>query len=92
VAVPGAVARLGWRETWLRAWAVMVAMNLVDIDHLFADAVFEPNRCSVGFHPLHSWPAQGLWVGLALHPKTRLVGVGALLHMGVDAIDCAFMG
>lgn len=91
VAVPGAVARIAWRETWLRAWAVMVAMNLVDLDHLLADPLFDPNRCSIGFHPLHSWPAQVVWVGLAIHPRTRLVGVGALLHMALDAIDCAFM-
>ena len=91
IAVPGVAARLGWRKTWLRAWGIMVLCNLVDLDHLLADPLFDPNRCSIGFHPLHSWPAQVVWVGLALWPRTRLVGVGVLIHMGLDAIDCAFM-
>ncbi len=90
LAVPGLVAWLGWRKTWARAWLVMVLVNLVDLDHLLADPLFDPDRCSVGFHPLHSWPAQGVWVALALWPRTRLVGVGGLIHMGLDAIDCAF--
>ncbi len=91
VAVPGVVARLAWREVWLRAWLVMALTNVVDLDHFLADPLFDPNRCSIGFHPLHSWPAQGLWVALALYPPTRLVGVGALIHMVLDAIDCGFM-
>jgi hypothetical protein len=69
----------------------MVAVNLVDLDHLLADPLFDPNRCSIGFHPLHSWPAQPVWIALALWPKTRLLGVGGLIHMGLDAFDCVFM-
>jgi len=91
VAVPGVVARLAWREIWLRAWLVMTATNVVDLDHLLADPLFDPNRCSIGYHPLHSWPAQVVWVALALWPRTRLVGVGVLIHMALDATDCAFM-
>lgn len=91
LAVPGIVARLAWRKVWLRAWGVMVLTNLVDLDHLLADPLFDPNRCSIGFHPLHSWPAQVVWLGLALWPRTRWVGVGLLIHMALDAIDCTFM-
>lgn len=91
VAVPGAVARLAWRETWVRAWLVMLAVNLVDLDHLLADPLFDSNRCSIGFHPLHSWPVQFVWVAMALWPRTRLIGVGVLIHMALDAIDCSFM-
>ena len=92
IAVPGIVARVGWRETWIRAWVIMVLTNLVDLDHLLADPLFDPNRCSIGFHPLHSRPAQVAWIALALWPRTRLVGVGLLIHMALDAIDCSFMG
>ena len=77
---------------WLRAWLIMTLTNLVDLDHLLADPLFDPNRCSVGFHPLHSWPAQFAWVGLAAWRPTRIVGVGILIHMVLDAIDCTFMG
>lgn len=91
LAVPGVVARLAWREVWIRAWVIMALTILVDLDHLLADPLFDPNRCSIGYHPLHSWPAQALWVGLALWPRSRVIGVGLLIHMGLDAIDCAFM-
>ncbi|MDJ0865280.1 MAG: DUF6122 family protein [Myxococcota bacterium] len=90
-AVPGAVAWLAWRDRWRRAWLIMVLTNLVDLDHLLADPLFDPNRCSIGFHPLHSWPAQVVWVALAIWPRTRIVGVGLLIHMLLDATDCAFM-
>ena len=30
---------------------------LVDLDHLLADPIYDPERCSIGFHPLHSIPA-----------------------------------
>jgi len=76
---------------WLRAWLIMVATNLVDLDHLLADPIFDPDRCSIGYHPLHSWPAQLVWVGLAVWRPSRLIGVGLLIHMLLDAIDCAFM-
>lgn len=91
VLVPGLVARLGWRKTWIRMWIIMVAVNLVDLDHLLADPLFDPNRCSIGFHPLHSWPIQLLYVALAVWPSSRPVGVGLLIHMLLDAVDCAFM-
>ena len=85
------VASVGRRKTWICAWAVMAAVSLVDLDHLLADPLYDPNRCSIGYHPLHSWPAQGVWVALALWPKTRVVGVEGLTHMTLDAIDCVFM-
>ena len=91
VLVPGAVARLAWPGRWRRAWLVMLLANAVDLDHLLADPVFDPNRCSIGYHPLHSWPAQGVWLALALWPRTRVVGVGVGIHMLLDALDCGLM-
>lgn len=91
VLVPGAVAGAFWRDRWLKVWGVMVLMNLVDLDHLLADPLFDPNRCSIGTHPLHSWWACGLWVALAIWGPTRVIGVGLLIHMALDGIDCTFM-
>ncbi|MDF1553399.1 MAG: DUF6122 family protein [Deferrisomatales bacterium] len=86
--VPAAVARLAFPGRWLRAWAVMVAATLVDADHLLATPVYDPDRCSIGFHPLHTWPAILIYLALAVTPRTRVVGVGLVLHMALDALDC----
>lgn len=89
--VPGAVARVCFRARWQRAWLVMLATMAVDLDHLLAVPLYDPNRCSIGFHPLHTAPAIALYVALAAWPRTRLVGVGLLIHMALDGVDCAVM-
>jgi hypothetical protein len=90
--VPGAVAWLAFRPRWLHAWLVMVATMVVDVDHLLADPVYDPTRCSIGFHPLHTPPAIGVYLLLALGPRTRVVGTGLLIHMALDGLDCGMMG
>jgi hypothetical protein len=91
VAVPGAVAVLAFRRTWKRAWLIMVATMLVDLDHLLASPVYDPDRCSIGFHPLHTYPAIAVYVLLAAIRPTRLVGLGLVIHMILDGIDCLWM-
>ena len=61
---------------------------VVDLDHLLAVPIYDPNRCSIGFHPLHSYYAIGVYVILLFFPKTRLVGIGLVIHMILDYIDC----
>lgn len=90
--VPGAVARVFFRDRWRRAWLVLVATMLVDLDHLLADPLYDPNRCSIGTHPLHTTVPILFYLLLSLFPGTRLVGVGLVIHMALDAIDCAAMG
>jgi hypothetical protein len=89
--VPGVVARWGFPQQWPRAWLIMLATMVVDVDHLVADPIYDPERCSIGFHPLHSYPAIALYMVLAVLPRTRLVGLGLVIHMGLDAIDCLVM-
>ncbi|ROQ30014.1 hypothetical protein EDC28_102404 [Gallaecimonas pentaromativorans] len=86
--VPLVVALVFWRAQWKRALLVMWATMLVDADHLLATPVFDPLRCSIGFHPLHQPWAIALYLVLALLPKTRWVGVGLLIHMALDGLDC----
>jgi hypothetical protein len=88
VIVPGVTARLAYRKIWLKAWLIMLLTMLVDLDHLLASPVYDPDRCGIGFHPLHSYPAIGAYLLLLLVPKLRIVGVGFLLHMGLDYLDC----
>jgi hypothetical protein len=87
--VPGAVAWFFFRAQWRRAWLIMLATMLVDLDHLLADPIYDPNRCGIGFHPLHTAPAIAAYVALSVLRATRLIGVGLLIHMALDAADCA---
>ncbi len=66
----------------------MVLTMLVDVDHLLATPVYDPGRCSIGYHPLHTAPAIVFYAALALPKRTRLVGVGLLIHMALDGLDC----
>lgn len=89
--LPGLVARLGWRRHWLRAWAVLIAVNLIDLDHLLADPVYDPGRCSIDSHPLHSGGAIVLYGLMLVLPRTRMLGVGLSIHIALDGIDCSLM-
>ncbi|HSA69474.1 MAG TPA: DUF6122 family protein [Burkholderiales bacterium] len=86
--VPGAVAWFFFRAQWRKAWVIMLATMLVDLDHLLADPIYDPNRCGIGFHPLHTAPAIAVYAVLAILPATRLVGVGLVLHIALDLADC----
>jgi hypothetical protein len=86
--VPGITARCLFPAQWKKAWAIMMATMLVDMDHLLASPIFDPDRCSIGFHPLHSYPAIFLYLVLTIIPKTRIIGTGLVIHMTLDGIDC----
>ena len=89
--VPALVAGVFFRREFLKAWLTMTATMLVDIDHLLADPVYDPGRCSIGFHPLHGTPAIAVYAAALLWPKLRLLGIGLLIHMALDGIDCRWM-
>jgi hypothetical protein len=88
ILAPLAVAVIFYRRNWRRAWMIMLAGWLIDVDHLLADPVYDPGRCSVSTHILHRWPAQILYLLLAVLPRTRLVGLGLVIHVLLDALDC----
>jgi hypothetical protein len=88
VAVPAAVALLFFRPRWKQAWLIMVATMVVDLDHLLADPIYDPGRCSIGYHPLHTWPAIAVYLLMTIPRPTRLVGLGLVIHMALDALDC----
>ena len=88
---PGIAARLLRPKQWMRAWLVMLSAMLIDLDHLMADPIYDPNRCSLAYHPLHSYPAIILYVFLAIFPRSRLLGIGLLIHIVLDGLDCLWM-
>jgi hypothetical protein len=90
---PGFLAWVLFPAQWKLVWFVFVLTMLVDADHLFADPLFDPDRCSIGFHPLHQVWAMGIYV-LMLFVKVkwiRWISIGLLLHMAADYIDCIWM-
>ena len=92
--VPGLFAYLLWKEKWRQAWLIMLGTMVIDVDHLLADPIFDPNRCSIGFHPLHTVWAGIVYALLLAIPswKVRAIGVGCLWHLATDYIDCVLGG
>ncbi len=70
----------------------LIATMLVDFDHLLADPIYDPHRCSIGFHPLHQFVPIGIYGLLMLYKKTVIVGLGLIIHMLLDLGDCVSMG
>lgn len=91
IAVPGVVAAIWYRDCWIRAWLWLLAGWVIDLDHLLADPIYAPGRCSIGFHPLHTVPAIFAYGMLGVWRRTRLLGLGLLIHIGLDALDCLLM-
>ena len=89
--VPFVVAKATWRNRWLRPFIFMSLTMAVDFDHFLANPVFDPNRCSLNFHPLHSWPAIGIYLVLLFSPRLRIFAIGLLIHMALDGIDCLWI-
>lgn len=85
---PAVVAFAFFRKQWLKIYGIFLLSFLVDLDHLLATPIFDPNRCSIGFHPLHTYWAIGLYGILLLFPKSRILAIGLLMHMATDRIDC----
>ncbi len=92
---PAIIALCFKKERRAKAFLIMLATMLVDLDHLMATPIFDPNRMSIGFHPLHSYPAIAIYVALCLIPYEKLhwpwwlraTGVGLVLHMITDWQD-----
>jgi len=66
---PALIAFLFFRKEWLKVYVIFIATMLVDLDHLLASPIFDPNRCSINFHPLHSYFAIGIYVIGTFLPK-----------------------
>ena len=55
VVVPMASAWLFYQSIVKRATLLLLAGILLDLDHLLANPIVDPNRCSVGYHLLHQY-------------------------------------
>lgn len=66
--VPLLVALAFYRSRWRGAVLIMISTMLVDADHLLANPIYDPDRCSIGFHPMHTAPAIVTYVALFALP------------------------
>ena len=86
---PLIIAFIFCRKDWKKVYLILIATMLVDLDHIVATPIFEANRCSINFHPLHTYYAMGLYfVMLFSRRPFNIIGIGLLLHMLTDTIDC----
>ena len=90
--VPGAISTLCYQKEWIRSYLLMMSTMVIDLDHLLAHPIYDPTRCSIGFHPLHEPWLCVVYVALCLPRFTRLIGIGLVVHVGLDAIDCQVTG
>mgnify|MGYP001575187746 FL=1 len=86
--IPGLIAFIFFKKNWKMVWLIFTLTMLVDLDHLLATPLFDANRCSINFHPLHSFYAIIIYVIFLFPIKTRIIAIGLLFHMFTDFIDC----
>lgn len=89
--LPLAIALFFFKNNWKKVYVIMLLTFVIDLDHLLADPIFDPNRCSVGFHPLHSYFAVVIYFGLLFFKPLRVVALGLIIHIIADTIDCLLM-
>ncbi|ASK31353.1 hypothetical protein CEY12_15110 [Chryseobacterium sp. T16E-39] len=88
---PVFIALIFYRDHWKKVYLILLATMLVDLDHLFANPVFDPTRNSIGFHFLHSYYAIAVYfLMLFFKGNIRIIGIGLLLHMVTDFQDFNF--
>ena len=80
-----------YKSEWKIAFLIMFSGMWIDLDHLLATPMFDPNRCSINFHPLHTYYAMAIYILLLIPKKTRLIGLGLVFHIVSDIVDCSFM-
>ena len=87
--LPMLIALFFFRKEWKKAYLIMLATMLVDLDHLLADPIFKADRCSIGYHPLHSYSVIPVYFLLLFFKKPySIIGLGLVLHMATDFLDC----
>ncbi len=89
--LPLIIAFVFFPKQWKKTYLVFIAAMLIDLDHLLTYPIFDPNRCSIGYHPLHSYYAIVGYLLLSFIKSYRIVGLALLWHICTDQIDCWMM-
>ena len=86
--VPIAIALIFFKKKWFQVYLIFIGTMFIDLDHLLANPIFDPNRCSINFHPLHTYYAAGADILMVIPKKIRILGIALLLHLFTDYLDC----
>ncbi len=88
--VPFFFAKIFFKDNWKKAFVIMLLTMLIDLDHLLESPIFDANRCSIGYHPLHTVYAAVFYFLLLFSQswKLKAVSIGCLWHLSTDYIDC----
>ena len=87
--LPLIIAILFFKKEWKKVYVIMLLTMIVDLDHLLADPIYQADRCSINFHPLHSYYAIALYFIMSFFRKPfNIIGIGLILHMIADFTDC----
>ncbi|MDF4222942.1 DUF6122 family protein [Maribacter sp. M208] len=89
--IPIIIAIYFYKDNKLWSAIIILSAILIDIDHFLATPLFDPNRCSINFHPLHTYWAIGIYTLLFIYRKTRIFGLALLIHILADTVDCLFI-
>ncbi|MDG3581350.1 DUF6122 family protein [Galbibacter pacificus] len=88
---PVLIAHFLFRKDFIKVSLILLLGIVIDVDHLWASPVFDPDRCSIGFHFFHSYIAIALYLLLLFLKRTRIFGIALLLHILADIADCLLM-
>ena len=87
--LPLIIAILFFKKVWKKVYLIMLLTIVVDIDHLLANPIYQADRCSINFHPLHSYYAIAVYFIMSFFKKPfNIIGIGLVLHMIADFTDC----
>ncbi len=89
--VPVLIAYLFYRKKFKQSTLILLSAIIIDIDHLLASPIFDANRCSINYHFLHTYWAIAVYFFMLIPKKTRLIGIGLLIHILADTADCILM-
>lgn len=86
--IPLLIAFFFFKQKWKLVYFILVATMVIDLDHLLANPIYDSTRCSINFHPLHTYYAIGFYFLILIPKKTRIISIGLLTHIIADSIDC----
>src|SRR5687767_4664054 len=78
---PAFIAYYFFNKQWKKIYLVFLLTMIVDLDLLLAVPIFQNCRCSINFHPLHSYIACSIYILQLFHRRTRIIAIGLLMHM-----------